>query len=236
MLARAFCLGISALAALAAASPARAADAAGTEIHLTQQASRTMAPDRIRVALRIEAVGADAREIQAETNRRMEAMLAKAKAVASVKFETGAYSVYPANAKDQPRWHAVASFALTSADFGAALALAGALQEAGALMSGVEFSLAPETLAAAEDELTAAALASLRRRADAVAKDLGVAVDHFKTIDVGNAGGPPFMPRAFMMSAQAAASSAPPPPVAEPADITVSLTVNADIILAPAKN
>ncbi len=95
--------------------------------------------------------------------------------------------------------------------------------------------MAPETLAAAEDELTAAALASLRRRADAVAKDLGAAVDHFKTIDVGNAGGPPIMPRAFMMSASAV-SSAPSPPVAEPADITVSLTVNADIILAPTKN
>ncbi|HUK60187.1 MAG TPA: SIMPL domain-containing protein [Stellaceae bacterium] len=229
------------LAAFLAPALARAADSEGTEIHLSQIATRMMAPDRIRIDFRIEASGADARQIQAEVNRRMEAAQTKAKAVAAVKFETGGYTVfpgpYPQPAKvAPPRWGAVASFALTSADFGAALALAGDLQEMNCLMSNVQFSLAPETLAAAEDELTANALVALRRRADAVAKDLGVVVDHYKAIDVGNVGDQ-VVARPLLMRAQAGAmSSSAPPPVAEPGETTVSLSVNADIILAPAKN
>ena len=226
-----------ALIALVVLAPAlaRAADEPGVEIHLMQQATRTMAPDRIRVELRIEAAGNDARQVQADVNRRVAAALAKAKEVAAVTAETGGYTVYPADAKDHPRWHAVASFALTSSDFGAALALAGDLQAQDCLMSGVQFSLAPATLAATEDSLTATALADLRRRADAVAKDLGLAVDHYKTIEIGNAGGPfPVQPMMFRAAA-VSASMAPPLPAAEPANVPVSLTVNAVIILAPPK-
>lgn len=224
------------LAASLAPAVARAADTEGAEIHLAQQATRTLAPDRMRVELRIEASGSDARQLQGEINRRMDAALAKAKPVAAVKFETGAYSVFPGNAKGEPRWRAVAAFALTSADFGAALALAGDLQETGCLMSGVQFSLAPETLASVEDDLTGAALASLRRRADLVAKDLGTTVDHYKTIEVGNVTEPFPVRRAVFAASSVSSVAAPPPPVAEPGDATVSLTVNADIILAPTKN
>ncbi len=99
-----------------------------------------------------------------------------------MKFETGAYSVFPANAKDQPRWRAIASLALTSADFGAALALAGELQEADAFMSASRSRCARDGRRG-QGRAPAAALASLRRRADAVAKDLGAAVDHFRTVE-----------------------------------------------------
>jgi len=225
-----WCMGL-ALVALLVPAAARAADTEGTELHLTQQASRTMAPDRIRISLRIEASGSDPRALQAEINRRMAAALAKAKEAAGVTAETGAYTVYPLDGKDRGRWRADQTLALSSADFGAALALAGDLQAAGSLMSGMQFSLAPETLASVEDGLTAAALASLRRRADAVAKELGTTVDHYKSIAVGNVAEPFPVRRAFL--AATAAPAAAPPPVAEPGDQTVSLSVNADIILAP---
>jgi predicted secreted protein len=218
-------------AALSSPIPALAADQTGSDLTLmlSQQATKTIPPDRIRVEMKIEAVGEDPRRLQADVNRRMAAALATAKTNPSVTAETGAYSVYPEGSGEHPRWHVIASFALNSADFGAAMALAGDLQATGCLMSSMQFSLAPETLAAAADGLTATALAELRKRAAAVAKDLGTTVDRFQTITIGPVG-EPFLPRRMFAAAALSASAAPP--VAEPADATVSLTINADIMLA----
>jgi uncharacterized protein len=230
---------VLAVAVVAMLTPsAYAADApepAATELHLMQTATRMMAPDRIRATLRLESSGKDARVVQADLNRRMQSALDKAKSVSAVTAEAGGYAVYRSvDPKDHGTWHAVETLVLSSSDFGTTLALAGELQEAGAFMSGVQFLLAPETFKSVEGDLTASALAGLKQRANAVAADLGMTVDHYKALNAGNAD-VPGRPE-FFSAPMAAASVASPPPVAEPADITVSLTVTADIILAPAKN
>jgi len=230
----AFILALAAVAALPSHGT-RAADAAPaeTEIHLTEQATRLVSPDRLRATLRVEAKGTSGRQVQADVNRRMEAALAKAKSRANVTAETGGYSVNrDYSVKGSEAWQASESLTLSSKDFDAVLTLAGELQGDGLLMTTLQFYLAPETLKSTESALTAAALAALRARAQDVAKDLGLAVDRYKSITIGNAGD---LSRPMPMMRLGAASPAMPPPVAEPGEETVSLSVNADIVLVPGK-
>ena len=229
---------VAGIAALAGRS-AIAADTgpAGTEIHFTQQATRDMAPDRLRAVMRFQAKGSNPRQLQAEINRRMTAALDKAKGRAGVTAATGAYVVSRDYSISDSRnaWIGSESLTLSSKDFDAVLALVGELQGDGLLISGLQFYLAPETLKSLERDLTAAALVGLKARAEDVAKDLGMSVDRYKTIDVGNAIVPsgPMLLRG--MASTAAAAPAMPPPAAQPGDETVSLSVTADVVLAPAK-
>lgn len=218
--------------------PALAEGASGispeTEIHLVQQATRIMAPDRLRAVLRVEVKGNNGRQVQADVNKRMAAALDKAKGNAAVAAQTGAYMVNrDFSGKDKDVWEASQTLTLSSPDFAAVLALAGDLQGSGFLMSGLQFYLAAETLQVVQTELTTAALGALRARAQDVAKDLGMTVGHYKSITVGNAGETSrLLP---MAGFAAAAAPAMAPPVAQPGDATVTLMVNADIVLAPSK-
>ena len=219
---------------LLAAPAALAADISAppgvTVIHLTERAERLMARDRLRAGLAVEVTGPVAQQVQAEINRRMEAALAKAKSVSTVKAETGGYSVYPERSSAKPTlWHGQQTLNLVSDAPADLLALMGDLQQQGLATQGLTFEVKEETLRKAEDGLTAEALAALRQRADKVAGDLGMSVQQIRDITVGNAEGgarPPFP----MMRAAAAAA---PPPVAEPGDAQISVTVQAEIWLAP---
>jgi len=225
---------IAIMALLAPVSAALAAETSAppgiTVIHLTEKAERLMARDRLRAGLAVEVTGPVAQQVQAEINRRMEAALAKAKSVTTVKAETGGYSVYPQRDPGKPPlWHGQQTLNLMSDAPADLLALMGDLQQQGLATQGLTFEVAEETLRKAEDGLTAEALAALRQRADKVAGDLGMSVQQIRDITVGNAEGgarPPFP----MMRAAAAAA---PPPVAEPGDAQISVTVQAEIWLAP---
>lgn len=201
-----------------------------TVIHLTEKADRMMARDRLRAGLAVEVTGPVAQQVQAEINRRMEAALAKAKSVTTVKAENGGYSVYPQRDPGKPPlWHGQQTLNLVSDAPADLLELMGDLQQQGLATQGLTFEVAEESLRKAEDGLTAEALAALRQRADKVAGDLGMSVQQIRDITVGNAEGgarPPFP----MMRAAAAAA---PPPVAEPGDAQISVTVQAEIWLAP---
>jgi predicted secreted protein len=225
---------IAALALLAPA-PALAADTAAppgvTVIHLSERAERLMARDRLRAGLAVEVTGPVAQQVQAEINRHMEAALAKAKSVSTVKAETGGYSVYPERNQGKPTvWHGQQTLNLVSGAPADLLALMGDLQQQGLATQGLTFEVAEQSLRKAEDGLTADALTVLRQRADKVAGDLGMAVQQIRDVTVGNAAGgarPPFP----MM--RAAAAAAPTPPVAEPGDAQISVSVQAEIWLAP---
>ncbi len=224
--------------AVAADAPVPSAPDTGTEIHLVQRAEKEMPRDRIDASLRVEAEGADPAKVQAEVNARMTKALAAAKGETSVKAETTGYSVYqePPPDKGAPtKWHASQSMTLTSKDFAAALSLVGALQGQGLLLEGLSFDLAPDMLRATEDELTAEALASLRARAERIAADLKMDVVRYKSIEIGNATAAGFPPPMVMMRAMAKGPGETPPPAAEAGESTISLTVQAQVIMAPAK-
>ncbi len=208
-----------------------------TEIHLSQQAVRVMARDRLRAELRIEAKGNNGRAIQAEINKRMAAALEKLKAYPAVIAETGSYSVdRDYSTKEHDLWQGSQSLSLSSEDFDAVLSLVGELQSSGLLMSEMRFFLAPETLTTVQDELTATALTALRARADNVAKDLGMSIDHYKQIGIGNAHEDSDRSAARSTGAAASGSRKAPPPAAQAGDATVMLSVSADVVLAPARS
>lgn len=238
---RRFSIVLTLLVVLAGAGVAQSsraaepADATMTVLHLTQTAERAIPRDRLRAQLRVEATGSDAKRVQADINKAMNAALDHAKSVAGIKVETSGYSVYEEHQTDTTsRWHGSQGMTLVGSDFAAVLALSGDLQGQGLAMSGLSFELAPETARAAEDALTSEALTQLHQRSERIAADLQLKLVRLRDIRVGNVAGdqpPVIRMRAVAMSASA---SPAPPPAAEAGDATVQVTVDADILLGPA--
>ena len=209
----------------------------GTVVHIVASADRLMRRDRLTATLRAEAVGADVRRVQADVNKKMAAALERARAVPSVRAATRGYSVYEERpATNAPsRWHGSQSLELIGQDAGDLLQLAGELQGDGLVMGGLSFDIAPDTLRGTEDELTAEALKRLKQRAERVAADLDMTVLRIRDLRVGNADAGrtgPILMRA--MAAPGAAAAPAPPPAAEAGEAPVQVTVEAEIVLAPA--
>lgn len=162
-----------------------------TEVQLSQQAERLEARNRIAVRLNVEARGNNARQIQLDINKRMTAAINKVRSNSAITVETGSYSVsrpYNSdNAKETDRWRGMQTLSMTSDDFEAVLNLAGELQNDGLVMNDMRFFVAPETLKAAQDELTTAALKMLKDRTNHIAGDLGLKIERYKNITIGNA-------------------------------------------------
>ncbi len=207
------------------------AQAPEPRLTLRENAERELPQDRLTVSLRVEATAATAAAVQADVNRRMEAALARAKAVAGVRTETTGYWTYEERPPNQPRrWRGQAGLNLVSGDSGAVLALAGALQETGLAMSGMRFELTPEAARAAQDGLTAIALVRVRERADKAADAIGMRVAGIVEMRVGDTSGE--IPRPMARAAMAT-MAAGPAPVAEPGLATVRVEVEAVFRLGP---
>lgn len=198
-----------------------------TVLHLSQTAERSVIRDLLRIELRVEETGADARSVQAAINRRMAAALERAKQVQGVRVETGSYNVGEERPQNGPtRWRGSQSVILTGKDADSMLKLAGVLQSDGLSTSSLTYDVAPETVRGAEEDLTAEALAELDHRAASIADRMHLAVVRFRDVRVGNAetGGRP-VPRLAAMAVAA--------PVAEPGEATVRVTIEAELLLAP---
>jgi predicted secreted protein len=198
-----------------------------TVLHLSQTAERSVIRDLLRIELRVEETGADARSVQAAINRRMAAALDRPRQVQGVRVETDSYNVGEDRPQNGPtRWRGSQSVILTGKDADSMLKLAGALQSDGLSTSSLTYDAAPETIRGAEEDLTAEALAELDHRAALIADRMHLAVVRFRDVRVGNAetGGRP-VPR-FAAMAMAA-------PVAEPGEATVRVTIEAELLLAP---
>ena len=215
--------------ALFASAQALAQDAEQrvTVLHLSQTAERSVIRDLLRIELRVEETGADARSVQAAINRRMAAALDRVKQVQGVRVETGSYNVGEERPQNGPtRWRGSQSVILTGKDADSMLKLAGVLQSDGLSTSSLTYDVAPETVRGAEEDLTAEALAELDHRAASIADRMHLAVVRFRDVRVGNAetGGRP-VPRFATMAVAA--------PVAEPGEATVRVTIEAELLLAP---
>jgi predicted secreted protein len=198
-----------------------------TVLHLSQTAERSVVRDVLRIELRVEETGADARSVQAAINRRMAAALDRVRQVQGVRVETGSYNVGEERPQNGPsRWRGNQMVVLTGKDADSMLKLAGALQSDGLSTSSLSYDTAPETVRGAEEDLTAEALAALDHRAALIAERMHLAVVRFRDVRVGNAetGGRP-IPR-FAPMAMAA-------PVAEPGEAMVRVTIEAELLLAP---
>jgi uncharacterized protein len=207
-----------------------------TLLHLSEPAQRLVPRDQLRAVLRVEAVDADAAKLQADINRRLAAALAKAKSVTGLHVESSGYSVYPESGPSvvskarTSQWRGSAGLSLIGQDAAPLLALAGELQKEGLVLSALAYELTPAAARAVEGELTDEALARVKERAAKIAATLGSAVERIRDLRVGNAVGTQPGPRIF---AQQMAAPSSPAPVAEPGEATVTVTVDADVVLMP---
>lgn len=204
-----------------------------TILHLTETAQREVPRDILHATLAAEASDADATKVQAAINQRMAAALASIKQVPHIEVQTTGYSVYRDNPNGAPgKWHGSQSVTMTGKDFAALLNLAGTLQQQGLVMQNLSPDISSEARQSVEDVLTNDALMRLQQRAERIAMALNSKVAGLRSVDVGNANPPSPVFRAMAMAAPGS-SSAMPPPVAEAGSATVSVTVTADIAIAP---
>ncbi|MGG5819296.1 SIMPL domain-containing protein [Falsiroseomonas sp. HW251] len=221
---------IALLAVLALPGAALAqAPAPDTELHIGESAEVSRTPDEIVATLRAEARAANAAAAQEAVNRAITAAVARARGVPGVRVATGGY--WTNRVDDNRAWIASQQLTLRGNDGAAVLELVGALQGQGMVTGGLQWTLKPETQREAREEASRLALDALRRRADAVAQQLGLQVAGLKEIRIDV---PDRMPRpmAAPMAASARAASGPPP-VAVAEDIAVMATVQAVVVLRP---
>ncbi len=228
----AICAATLLIGAASAQQPPQS-DPNATVLRLTETAEKMVRRDRLRAELRVEASGPDARRVQSDVNRRMSAALDRARAVSSVRPETGVSSIWEERPQNAPvRWRAVQSIILSAKDAPELLALVGELQGDGLLISSLGYELSPEAARSVEDELTQLALERLRQRAEKIAKSMGSSLARWRELRIGNTGAPPPRPPVPMRAAMSA--EAFQAPVAEPGESTVRVTVEGDAVLEPA--
>lgn len=217
----------SALAQAPSAPPAAAA--AETVLSLAESAEVLRAPDEVRATLRVEARGASAAVVQARVNGLMAKALEQARAVPEVQAATGGYWTNRDGEKNT--WTATQALTLRGTAPAPLLELAGALQEQGLVMGGLDWSLSRPQEIAARQEAGRMAIEALRQRAESVAGQLGMRVVNLRSLRLDAAAQP--VPRMQMSMMAARQDKAAPPPVSSPEAVPVSATAMAEFVLRP---
>jgi predicted secreted protein len=219
-------LGLLALPTALAAQPTPVAE---TELHIGESAEVTRSPDEVVATLRAESRASTAAAAQEAVNRTVAAAVERARAVSGVRISTGGY--WTSRVDEGRAWQAAQQVTLRGGDGAALLDLAGALQGQGLAMSALHWQLTRETERAAREEASRLALDGLRRRAAAVAEQLGLVLVGLKEVRIDV---PERMARPMPMAMAArAASPAAPPPVAVAEDVVVQASVQAVAVLRP---
>jgi predicted secreted protein len=226
------------IVAVALASPALAATEtalimpSGPSVSVTGAATGTVQNDRMQAMVRVEAENANATAAGNEVNARMGKALARAKAVQGVEVKSAGYSTFQTWEKGKPsKWKVVQSLALTSSDFPALASLITRLQdEDGLLVSGITFSVAPDTRRKAEDALTRDAIRAWQQRAATATDALGYGNWRAGRVTVSSHDMTVSPRPEMMMRAQAATAGAPPVAVeGGTTEITVTVTGDAQL-------
>jgi predicted secreted protein len=219
---------ILALACLAA--PAARAD---TILHLSVTASVTTMPDELAAQLTANADAPTAGAAQQQVNQMVDKALGTAKGLTAVTASTTQYSVWhETDPKDV--WHASQGVALRSTDGGRLLTLVGQLQQDGLAVGDLRWQLSPAASEKSYEQAVARAIDLLTARAGTVASLLHLTLRGFRSVTVGEDGGPP-APMGMMRMMAVAPAAASPPPSAQADVVTVSATVSgeAKLVTAP---
>jgi uncharacterized protein len=216
-----------------APAPAQEQEPPETRLLLQETATREVEQDVLVAVLVARHEAPAPRDAQARVNALMTDAIERARAVEAVRAASGGYRVYQRFDREGEAgdWIAEQDLQLTAADAAVLLELVGALQDEGLIVSGLNYRLSPEARRALQDELTVAAIEALRARAERVAEALDLEVLRIQEIRVGSTlDQPPVRP---MMAARAEAMDAMPPPMALPDLETVSVGIEAEILLTP---
>lgn len=197
--------------AAAFASGARAGDAPEpmNRVSFQVESSRDVANDRVHAVVGVTDEDVDPARLADRVNQTMTRALAKARAAAGVRVESGGYTTYPVHENGKlRRWRASQDLILESADVQAVTELIGALQSELQLRS-VEFQVSPERRRAAEDELIAEALKLFQKRAEIIRTSLGARSYEVVQISISGDHGPPIRP--MQMEARSVGAMVAPP-------------------------
>jgi len=223
---------VSMIAALLSSPLAKAdADLETGRVSLNAQAAMEVDNDTMRAMLFVEDEDANPARLADAVNKLVADAVKVAKAQANVKTRTGGYRTFPVYDKTRiVRWRARSELLLESGDFKALSDLVGRLQ-ATMKLGGVDFSVSPEARKQAEDELTAAAIADFKRRAELVAQSFGARGYRLKDASVNSDGGMPPMPRPMAMMKGAAMADSVQAPVVEAGTSRITVNVGGTILL-----
>lgn len=229
--------GLLALMILTVAGPALGQQADerpedGTRIVLSETAIREVEQDTLVAMLAARGQADEPRDAQSQVNEAIRAALEAVRQIEGVRPATGGYRVYQERDRDgEPTgWIAEQDVRLTTTEPAPLLDLVGELQDQGLLLRGLVYELSREAREALEDELTDEALTRLRDRAGRVAATLDAEIDRIAVLRLGGVDTPPpVMPR--MMEMRAAAQESMAPPSALPDLETVSVGIEAEVLL-----
>lgn len=179
-------------------------------VSLSAQAEREVANDLLSAVLAAEAEGTDAAKLAAEVNRKMARALEAAQGVRSVRARSGGYQTWPVSEKGRiVRWRVRQELRLESADFAAATALIGRLQQE-LVVTSLAATVADEARRHAENALTAKALAAFEERARVVRDAMKVKGYRVQALQIGGGSGAPRPMLAMQSRAEAAAPAIAP--------------------------
>lgn len=226
---RALAVPMLAISALLLAPPALAQPAGLSEtlLHISESAEVTRAPDEVVAVLRAEARAGTSAAAQEAVNRGITAAVTRARSVSGIQVSTGGY--WTGRVDEARVWQASQSLTLRGANAAALLELTGVLQGEGLVLTSLDWTLTRDATRAAREEASRLALESLRRRAGAVAGQLGLELVGLREVRID---APDRGPRP-MMAMAARADSAGAPPVAVAEDAVVAATVEAVAVLRP---
>jgi uncharacterized protein YggE len=214
---------LAALPALAIAQPVE------TTLHLAESTEVTRAPDEVVATLRAEARAPNAAAAQEAVNRAVAAAVTRAQSAPSIRVSTGGY--WTGRGDEGRGWQAAQSITLRGGEAAPLLEATAALQSQGLALQSLTWTLTRDAARAAREEASRLALDALRRRADALAAQLGMNVAGLREVRID---APDRSPRpAPVMAMRASSSSGATPPVAIAEDIIVPAMVEAVVVLRP---
>jgi predicted secreted protein len=216
----------------------------GTVITLSASEQKKVEQDILVASLRIEMENKDSRKVQDDINEAMQKAMQIVSDVPSIKSSTGNYYVYSYDPNPSPTplmkeelknrtiWKGSQTIDLKSKDSQKILEAVAKIQEAGFVMSGLNYTLSPELEEAQKDMLLVGALNKIKSKANLVSQTLGKSGYDIIEINIDGSYIPQPQPVMLMKASRAEmASDSMSAPVAAPGESDVSLTVSARIQL-----
>ena len=180
------------------------------QVELRAEAQREVQNDLLNAVLYVEMNDASPAALAGAINKGVNDALRAAKDFPAVKARSGSNQVYPVYSKGNTLqgWRGRAEIRIESRDFEAASALIGKLQ-ASMQLASLNFSIAPDSRKAVEDELMVEAIKAFKARAEVAKGALGGRDYRIVSVSVASGYSGP-QPRF------AAARAAPSPDIAAP--------------------
>ncbi|MBP6345887.1 SIMPL domain-containing protein [Neisseriaceae bacterium CLB008] len=199
-------------------------------VSINEQVSKEVVRDTLNVRLSVREEGRDPAVIAQAVTKKMNQVLAQAKAYPKVEVAVSGRSSYPSNnKKDQTIWYDQATISLKSQDFQALNKLIATVQGQ-AQIQNMHYSVSDKKMKSFEEDLMTTAIERFRYKANHIAKGLGGKGYRIVNIDMGstpasyNAG---YAPK--MMRAAAPAMDEMAVMDAEPGNEQVSLSISGQV-------